>query len=429
MGIWNFLFGRRRRRPFRAVQRRAAPAAQPEQLIPAARPLAGAGPQLQALREAFTPTRPQRSFLRLAGRKAELRRILETVSENRGHVVLYGERGRGKTSLVNLVASSARSSGYAVGRYSCAEGSNLDDIMRGLARDLPRSLLAAPVVEEAGCEGCEAALPRGTIQPHDIAQLASRLSVAHLLFVVDEFDRVTDEPTRTRLADGIKQVSDRAVPLSFLIVGVSDSLESLLGRHPSIQRCVVGVPLPLLSNRECDEILGFGVKDAALDYTPDLRAKLIELSRGAPYIVQLLALHAGEHALARGADAVDDRDLRGAMEQATAEVDPRIRVLYDELTQGEAGRRLRPLLLSLARMPHDRFGRFVVQDVDGELRLADEVAHPMAWEQLLKLGAIRACRGAGPGLHTFGEPMLMHYALLRDELARAEWRQKADEPT
>jgi Cdc6-like AAA superfamily ATPase len=382
-----------------------------------------------ALHEAFTPTRPQRSFRKLAGRKEELRRILEAISENRSHVVLYGERGRGKTSLVNLIASSARSSGYAVARHSCDAGSELDGIMRGLARDMPRSLLAVPAVEETGLEGCEAALPRGTIQPRDIAHLPTRLSAANVLLVIDEFDRVSDATTRTRLADAIKQISDRAASLSFLIVGVSDSLDALLGRHPSIQRSVVGVPLPLLSDHECLDILELGANEAGLSYPPQVRGKIIELARGVPYIVQLLALYAGARALARNADAVSGDDLRGAMQQAVAEMDPRVRTLYDELTQGELDRGLTALLLRLARTPHDGFARFLVQDVDGELRLADEPIHPVRWARMIDSGAVRPCRGAGLGLHTFAEPLLLHYVLLRAEIAGAHSRQNLHEGT
>ena len=340
MGIWTFLFGRRSVGASRSTLPQAAPGpgAGRAQRLPRRGPpgARGGDPRQHALHEAFTPTRPQRSFRRLAGRKEELRRILEAVSQNRGHVVLYGERGRGKTSLMNLVASSARSSGYAVGRYSCAEGSDLDEIMRGLARDLPRSLLAVPVVEEAGLEGCEAALPRGTIQPRDIAQFPSRLSASHLLLVIDEFDRVTDVPTRTRLADAIKQISDRSRPAELphrRRVGQSRGAARPPPLDPAqrrrraaaaaLRRGMPGDPRARIAGKPGSPIRA------------EIRAKIVELSRGVPYVVQLLGLHAGERALARQAEAVSAADLRGAIEQAATEMDPRIRVLYEELTQGE----------------------------------------------------------------------------------------------
>jgi hypothetical protein len=372
--------GRKRGKPHLVSRRVAVVRQQPRPQVPQRLGLAPPGvpreqPGVMALRDAFTPTRPQRSFRRLAGRKTELLRMLQAISENRAHVVLFGDRGRGKTSLVNLVAAAARSSGYMVGRYSCSCDSEFEVIMRGLARDLPNSLLAVPAVDEPSLEGCEAALPRAWLQPRDIVCFPGRLTGGHLLLIIDEFDRVTDGPTRTRLADTIKQVSDRGAPLSFLIVGVSDSLEELLGRHPSIQRNVVGVPLPLLSDAEANEILELGSRDAQLEYPQPVRQAIIGLARGVPYIVQLLGLHAGEQALRRDAVAVSHADLRSALEQAAAEMDPRISVIYEELTQGGIDSGMRDLLFTITVSHHDRFARFLVHDVGGELRMAGQPVH------------------------------------------------------
>lgn len=420
------LFGGRKRRKPRVVPRRTTgprlqPQQQPRPYVAPRVALAPPGvprdqPGVMALRDAFTPTRPQRSFRRLAGRKPELMRMLQAISENRAHVVLFGDRGRGKTSLVNLVAAAARSSGYMVGRYSCSYDSEFEEIMRGLARDLPTSLLAVPALEDPSLEGCEAGLPRTRLQSRDIVFFPGRLTGGHLLLIIDEFDRVTDGPTRTRLADTIKQVSDRGASLSFLIVGVSDSLEELLGRHPSIQRNVVGVPLPLLSEAEANEILELGSQEAKLGYPQPIREAIIGLARGVPYIVQLLGLHAGEQALRRGADTIGEADLQSAIEQATAEMDPRISVVYEELTQGGLDSGMRDLLFTIAVSHHDRFARFLVQDVAGELRMAGQPVHPARWERLLDTGAVRSCQSAGFGLYTFTEPMLLHYVLLRAAL-------------
>jgi AAA ATPase domain len=416
------LFGRRKRRKVRTKvgsgtsrHVRTDPIG-PARLRSAPQDPAINDPRIATLREVFTPTRPQRSFRRLVGRKQELRRILETIAESRGHVVLYGDRGRGKTSLVNLVASSARRSGHAVARYSCSNGSNFDEIIRGLARDLPRALLAAPAVESGKFDGCEAALPVTEIQPRDVAQLHNRLSGGNLLFVIDEFDRVLDSATRTRLADTIKQVSDRGSPLSFLIIGVSDSLEELLGRHPSIQRSVVGVPLPLLSDREVHEVLDIGATDAGLGYPRPICDRIAHVACGSPYVVQLLALRTGERALARGAGAVDGDDFRGAIEQAAAEMDPRVKSLYEQVTHGGMDYGMKELLLATARSPHDGFARFLVRDVDGELRMGGQPIHQARWARLLEGGAVRSSYGAGLGLHTFAEPLLLHYVLLVAEL-------------
>ena len=370
-------------------------------------------PRLLALRRAFTPTRPQRSFRRVAGRKAELLRILDAIADNRSHVVLYGDRGRGKTSIVNLVAAAARSSGYIVGRYSCDHDSNFDDIMRGLMRDLPKSALAVAVENDADLEGCEAALPAARVLPRDVAQLPARLIGGHVLLIVDEFDRVADVPTRTRLADTIKQVSDRGSPLSFLIVGVSDSLQELLGHHPSIQRNVTAVPLPLLSEADANEIIDMGAREAELEFPPRIRQTITRFARGVPYVVHLLALHFGEQALRRGATAVNRNDILPAFAQAAAEMSPHVSLVYDRLTAGEFCTAMRDLLVRLALTEHDGFGLLAATQSDGALRVAGQVTQQALWQRLLDTGAVRPCFGTSGGLYSVTEPMLLHYVLLR----------------
>jgi len=372
--------------------------------------------QQHALREVFTPTRPQRSSRRVSGRQTELLRIFRAIALDRAHVVLYGERGRGKTSLVNLVASAARSSGYMVGRYTCSFDSRFDDIVRGLARDLPKSMLAAPVVQDDELEGCEAALPRGRIQPRDIAALPGRLAGRHVVLIADEFDRVEDSATRTWFADAIKQASDRGAAISFIIVGVSDSLEELVGRHPSIQRNILGLALPLLSDAEIDEILVQGGRDSGIEFLPRVREAVIDVARGVPYVAQLLGLHAGTEAIARASSQVEAQDLLAAFRRAVDEADPRVAAIYQGITQGERDRAMLDSLRAIAGGEQDRYARFMVLEHEGAHFIADRWLEMGAWERLKETGTVRACRSVGPDTFAFSEPMLQHYILMRAAL-------------
>ncbi len=373
--------------------------------------------QQQTLRDVFTPTRPQRSSRRVAGRQTELLRIFRAIALDRAHVVLYGERGRGKTSLVNLVAAAARSGGYMVGRYSCASDSNFDDIMRGLARDLPASLLAVPAIGDSTLEGCEAALPAGRLQPRDIAALPGRLSGKRLVLIADEFDRVESMATRTCLADTIKQVSDRGAALNFVIVGVSDSLEELLGRHPSIQRNILGLPLPLLSDQEIGHILDQAHREAGITFPPAAQAGIVAAARGVPYVAQLLGLHAGVEAMARDGATVNEADLRAAMQRAVEEADPRVASLYEALTRGGRDPGMREALHAIAAGEQDRFGRFAAGGPQDAHRVADHAMDAALWVRLVEAGAVRACPSAGPDRFTFADPLFRHYVLMREAAA------------
>ena len=367
----------------------------------------------RVLREAFTPTRPQRNFRRIAGRRVELTRIFSGIVQERAHIVLYGERGRGKTSLVNVVATAARTSGYMVARYACSAESTFDEIVRGLARDLPSSLLAVPLQENAQFEGCEAALPAGSLQPRDVASLPGRLAGSHLLVIVDEFDRVLDAPTRTRFADTIKQISDRGVAVTFVIVGVSDSLDELLGRHPSIQRNIVGVSLPLLTDVEIREIIELGAAECGLGFPAPVSASIVELARGVPYVAQLLGLHAASAAVARGADTVHAADLHDAIIRAVVEVDPRVGSLYAALTHGQRDAGMAESLLAIAAGEWDNLGRFTAFSRDACVVAAGAAIPKAHWERLAEMEAVRACVGTAPGVFTFSESMLPHHILLQ----------------
>ena len=374
--------------------------------------------QQHALREVFTPTRPQRSSRRVSGRQTELLRIFRAIALDRAHVVLYGERGRGKTSLVNLVASAARSSGYMVGRYTCSFDSCFEDIVRGLVRDLPKSMLAAPIIQDDELEGCEAALPRNRVQPRDVAALPGRLAGRHVVLIADEFDRVEDGATRTWFADAIKQASDRGAAISFIIVGVSDSLEELLGRHPSIQRNILGLALPLLSDTEIDEILVQGGREAAIEFLPEVRQAVVDVARGVPYVAQLLGLHAGTEAIARASPEVEAPDLLAAFRRAVDEADPRVAAIYQGITGGERDRAMLQSLRSIAGGEQDRYARFVVSEHENMHYIAEHWLEPGVWGRLLESGTVRACRSIGPDYFAFSEPMLQHYILMRETLDR-----------
>lgn len=369
----------------------------------------------QALRDAFTPTRPQRLANRLAGRQVELLRIFRAIALDRAHVVLYGERGRGKTSLVNLVASTSRNAGYMVGRYTCSVDSTFDDIIRGILRDLPRSMLATPVVGDE-LEGCEAAVPRGRIGPRDVASIPGRLVGRHVVMIADEFDRVEDEATRTMFADTIKQSSDRGAALSFLIVGVSDSLEELLGRHPSIQRNIVGLPLALLRQEDIAEILIAGGKQAGLEFTRPVIDAVCLVAAGVPYIAQLLGLHAGVEAAERHSQRVETHDLQAAFSRAVEEVDPKVAAMYQNITDGERDRAMLATLRNLASGEQDRFARFVIRDGGRTRRAGERSIDPDAWARLVAAGLVRPCPSVGPDTFAFAEPMLQHYIVMRSLL-------------
>lgn len=380
---------------------------------------------LLPLGEAFTPTQPKPGRRQIVGRQVELTRILQALQEERAHVVLYTERGRGKTSLANLVIETLRQSGVIVARHACEAGSSFDTIMRGLLRDLPRALLATPANSPSDI-GCEAALPPGELRPRDIVGLMARLTCRTLVCVVDEFDRVEDEGTRTRLADTIKQISDQGVPLSFMVVGVSENLEQILGQHPSIQRNLVAVQLPLLTDAEVAAVIETGARQAGFTLFPSAAQRVTGLARGSPYLAQLMGLRLIQAARQREDTSVTEDDFATAVGRLLSEATPRTLALYAALTQGGSDPDMVRTLVALASADQDIWGRATVMPSfrDG---VSVGQAHIKAerWARILQAGVMRPV-AEGYGLHAFAERSLLHHILLlaaRDALAAVKLQQ------
>jgi hypothetical protein len=368
--------------------------------------------------EAFTPTQPKVGRRRLVGREAELGRILTTLREDHAHVVLYSERGRGKTSLANLVAESLRRTNSIVARHTCEAGTTFESLMRGLMHDLPPSLLAVRSGLEgvsrhdAEAYGCEAALPSGELRPRDIVTSTQRLNCRHLIFVIDEFDRVEDSGTRERLADTIKQLSDQDVSLQFFIVGVAENLDQILGQHPSIQRAVVGIHLSLFSDHDVALLIARGGRESGLTFRADIVTRVTVLARGMPYMAQLLGLRLSQVAVERGATTVVMEDLLVAVERLIDEGNLRVLTLYAKLTDHGRNPEMVLALRRVATAPQDPWGRLQVLNApDHSVTIGGRSISAQCWEQMQAVHVLQPAM-PGSGMFLFGERGLMHHVLL-----------------
>ena len=109
--------------------------------------LPGLTPELnKALREAFTPTRPKQEVNSLfVGRLNTLRRIIAAIEEERAHVVLFGDRGRGKTSLANAIQQIASQAGYFTLKLTCSAELSFEDVFRNFLRRIPGTFYRSEV--------------------------------------------------------------------------------------------------------------------------------------------------------------------------------------------------------------------------------------------------------------------------------------------
>jgi hypothetical protein len=283
--------------------------------------------------------------------------------------------------------------------------------MRGLMRDLPPALLAIPVSNDPG-EGCEAAFPPGEVRPRDVMSVLSRLTCRALVCVVDEFDRIEDIATHTRLADTIKQLSDLGMPLSFMIVGVSENLEQILGRHPSIQRNLVAVQLPLLTDAEVNEIITKGGQQSGFTFSAAAIARITVLARGSPYMAQLLGLRMAQAAADRNDTVVSEEDSDTAVARMVHEAPPQDIMHYAALTANGRDNDMVASLRQIATTDQDPWGRLqAVPEPDGGVVVASRHIPRGIWARIQAADVLRPV-AAGSGLYMFKNRSLLHYVLL-----------------
>ncbi len=99
-----------------------------------------------ALNEIFSPATPIRDVTAFYGRKSEVTRLNEVVAEAGMHATLYGERGIGKTSLMNIVAQKNPNCHFV--KLTCTEQHGFSNLWRNVLTNLedhlPTKALAEP---------------------------------------------------------------------------------------------------------------------------------------------------------------------------------------------------------------------------------------------------------------------------------------------
>jgi Cdc6-like AAA superfamily ATPase len=328
------------------------------------RAVAEAGSASAQLREAFTPTRPKQDATLLSGRFKQMQRIIAAIEEERAHVVIYGERGSGKTSLANVLAAKSTEAGYFVLRFACSSDLTFSDIFRNFLRRMPATLMADSLgaLSRARVENFEQ-LVEAQLGVPELIHVLEKIADRHVILVVDEYDRVTAEETKAKFAELIKNMSDAAAPVTLVIIGVADNVRELLGKHPSLQRTLVTVPMPLMSRREIDGIIATGEEKSGLRFDPAVRQSIVDFAQGLPYHAQLLSLFSARHAVRRQSPRVEREDLRYAVARVAEEAEPRAKEAYDLAIGPHENASFRDVLFYAARCRTDEFGTFSAADV------------------------------------------------------------------
>jgi Cdc6-like AAA superfamily ATPase len=319
------------------------------------------------LRNAYTPSLPVSDRKRFAGRNNVLNGIIRSLEDQRLHIIIYGDRGIGKTSLLHVLSQAAREARYIVVYISCGEASNFNDTFRAVSAEIPalyHSSVNATAASSEQASSLAEMLPEDPVTPRFMADLFSKLVGTRVLVVLDEFDRVESSEFRRTIAELIKNLSDRAVRVQLVIAGVASDLSELFEYIPSIRRNVFALQIPKMEAAEIRHLVSAGEQTSGIAFEAGATEFVVFVAHGSPYLASLLSHHAGLAALDNGRTTVVSEDVNLGIDRALEELKGRISKSSQLQIEQGVSEGMRNILGLLAGAALFAGGRFSAGDIE-----------------------------------------------------------------
>jgi len=378
------------------------------------------------LATAFNPSGPVSSRDLFAGRIEQISRVLSAVSQRGQSVILFGERGVGKTSLASLVHEfwndlARESENYVLSaRYNCDPADTFISIWSNLAE------IINDVYEQRGDQhpGGEswlelfAEIRNGAATPHAVRRLLT-LAAKRFIVVIDEFDQIQDPACTQLFASTMKAISDHLVPATLILVGVADNVDDLIADHASIDRSTIQVLMPRMAPAEIKSIISQGYGRVGLqvdDAVLDLMARLVQ---GLPHYAHRFGQEAGYSAVDRRSRRVAREDVERAVRKAVELTEESIRSAFRSATTSpQAGNLFSKVLVSCALAPVDDLGYFAAGDVRDPLEAVAKRRYEIPQfikhlKRFAKGGVLELTGDEWKRRYRFANPLMRPYAVLR----------------
>ena len=323
----------------------------------------------------FTPGAPISERALFSGRISQISTIINIISQTGYHAVLYGERGVGKTSLSNVLASFIQrvEKSFHLPRVNCDARDSFTTLWMKLFKDLTLTEKRDGLGFASGDVEINTSIVESlpdTLTPDDVRRVLHNLSKSmNFVPIFDEFDRIESQETCTLMADLIKALSDYSVEATIIIIGVADSVDELIKEHHSIERALVQIPMPRMSSVEVHAIINNGISQLDMTIKERDRDIIVQLSQGLPHITHLVALHAARSAISRESSSIIQDDVKKGVSISLKNWQHSIKVQYHNATMSpQPGNIYRQVVLACAFAQNDEFGYFSASNVRDSLR-------------------------------------------------------------
>ena len=313
----------------------------------------------------FTPGTAIKEQELFAGRIEQIHKLAQRIRLAGSHAIIFGERGVGKSSLVNIFRYVADSSPSKVQyiRVAATEGDGYEHVMRKVFKRMTiDSGDGHPVRLSELYEG-------KTIVPDDVLLECERFSNADTpIIVIDEFDKLKDDKSKAQIADTLKLLSDEAANATFFIVGVSDAVGDLLKGHESIGRALGQVEMPRMSDSEIIDIFQKRLSRLGMRISNEAQWDCVFICKGLPHYAHLLGLHASQVACDRHSLLIEQSDITVATKRALSGANQSIKECFEMAVFSERPENIfKQVLTACALAKKDVLGRFSAKSVAARL--------------------------------------------------------------
>lgn len=269
-------------------------------------------------------------------------RLVESIRQPGAQLRVFGETGVGKTSLV---AFAAAETGRTILTVECRTSQDFSDIVeQAISRIQGVRLIsfvkhhaASAEVEAGGKLGFLASIKgkvsgeKGKERAFEVVQkspldlLVDLMSEqGYSLLVLDNFQNVVDQGTRTEVAQMMEVLSDRSSStgdLKLVVVGIAEDAQTLLTPSPSVRRRTVDIGVPGMPDDEIKAIFdtGFGLLHLKVD--EKLVDHLVFYSDGFPFFAHTIGLNIARVARRANSASISRLQIAAGLHRTLNEVD------------------------------------------------------------------------------------------------------------